>query len=151
MGEIQLETLSFKKNMLLFLPLLLVLIKISFLTLLKAQRIKTMLKSPYTRNFSRITISTTSITYAIKSTRETRSIMSNDYTAFLQDYEVDIEVMEDDQINFHQAMQSFNSQKSIVAMNEEMMSMKDKDMINFLIARRWKTHWLQMDIKRLSL
>ena len=74
-----------------------------------------------------MTISTTSITYAIKSTREIRSIMLDDYIAFLQDYKVDIEVMEDDQINFHQAMQSSNSQTSIVAMNEEIKSMKDNN------------------------
>jgi len=36
-------------------------------------------------------------------------------------------VMEDDPINFHQAMESPNSQKWLNAMNEEMQSMKDND------------------------
>ena len=35
--------------------------------------------------------------------------------------------MEDDPINFCQAMKSFNSQKWIDAMNEEIKSMKDND------------------------
>ena len=35
--------------------------------------------------------------------------------------------MEDDPINFRQAMESFNSQKWIDAMNEEMKSIKDND------------------------
>ena len=35
--------------------------------------------------------------------------------------------MEYGQINFHQAMQNSNSQKSIVAMNEEIKSIKDND------------------------
>ena len=34
---------------------------------------------------------------------------------------------EDDPINFHQAMESSNSQKWIDAMNEEIKSMKDND------------------------
>ena len=36
-------------------------------------------------------------------------------------------MVEDDPINFHQAMQSSNSQKWIDAMNEEIKSMKDND------------------------
>ena len=62
-----------------------------------------------------------------RSTREARSMVSDDYIAFLQDYEMDMEVMEYGQINFHKAMQSFNSQKLIVALNEEMKSVKDND------------------------
>ena len=54
-----------------------------------------------------------------KSTREKKSAISNDCIAFLQEHEVDIGVMEDDPINFHQAIESSNSQKGIYAMNEE--------------------------------
>nr|KYP51274.1 hypothetical protein KK1_026958 [Cajanus cajan] len=62
-----------------------------------------------------------------KSTREKRSAIPNDYILFLQENEVGIGLMEDDLINFHQAMESFNSQKWIDAMNEEIKSMRDND------------------------
>ncbi|KAL0382988.1 UNVERIFIED_CONTAM: hypothetical protein Scaly_0586100 [Sesamum calycinum] len=58
-----------------------------------------------------------------RSTREKR----NDYIVFLQEHEVDIGMMEDDPINFHQAMECSNSQKWIDAMNEDIKSMKDND------------------------
>ncbi|KAJ4713114.1 Retrovirus-related Pol polyprotein from transposon TNT 1-94 [Melia azedarach] len=61
-----------------------------------------------------------------RSTRE-RSALSNDYIVFLQEHEVDIGVMEDDPINFRQAIESSNSQKWIDAMNEEIKSIKDND------------------------
>ena len=51
----------------------------------------------------------------------------DDYVVFLQEHEVDIGVVEDDPINFRQAIESSNSQKWIDAMNEEMTSMKDND------------------------
>ena len=62
-----------------------------------------------------------------RSTRERRSAIPDDYIVFLQEHEVDIGVMEDDPINFRQAMESSNSQKWIDAMNEEIKSMKDND------------------------
>ena len=60
-------------------------------------------------------------------TRESRSAAPDDYIIFLQEHEVDIRVVEDDQINFRQAMESSNSQKQIDAMNKEIKSMKDND------------------------
>ena len=62
-----------------------------------------------------------------RSTRERRSSISDDYVVFLQEHEVDTGVVEDDPINFRQAIESSNSQKWIDAMNEEMKSMKDND------------------------
>ena len=62
-----------------------------------------------------------------RSTRERRSAISDDYVVFLQEHEVDIGLVEDDPINFRQAIESFYSQKWIDAMNEEMKSMKDND------------------------
>ena len=62
-----------------------------------------------------------------QSTRERRSAISDDYVVFLQEHEVDIGVVEDDPINFRQAIESSNSQKWIDVMNEEMKSMKDND------------------------
>ena len=62
-----------------------------------------------------------------RSTKETISAISDDYVVFLQEHEVDIGVVEDDPINFRQAIESSNSQKWIGAMNEEMKSMKDND------------------------
>ena len=58
-----------------------------------------------------------------RSTRERRNVISNDYVVFLQEHEDEISMMEDDPINFHQAKQSFDSQKWIDAMNEEYKSM----------------------------
>ena len=51
----------------------------------------------------------------------------DDYVVFLQEHEVDIGVVEDDPVNFRQAIESSNSQKWIDAMNEEMKFMKDND------------------------
>ena len=62
-----------------------------------------------------------------RSTRERRGTISDDYVVYLQEHEDDIGLMEDDPINFHQAMESSNSQKWIDAMNEEINSMKDND------------------------
>ena len=73
-GGIRLEIFSLKRNMSLFLQLLLTMIRIKLL-------------------FPDVVI------------------------IFLQEHEVDIRVVEDDPINFHQAMQISNSQKWIDAMN----------------------------------
>ena len=62
-----------------------------------------------------------------RSTRERRNAIPDDYIVFLQEHEDGIGVMEDDPINFHQAMQSSNYQKWIEAMNEEIKSMKEND------------------------
>ena len=62
-----------------------------------------------------------------RSTKEMKSALLDDYIVFLQEHQVDNGIMEDDPINFHQAMESSNSQKWIDAMNEEMKSMKDND------------------------
>ena len=51
----------------------------------------------------------------------------DDYIVFLQEHEADIGIVEDDPINFRQAMESSNAQKWIDAMNEEIKSMKDND------------------------
>ena len=62
-----------------------------------------------------------------RSTRERKSAISDDYVVFLQEYEVDIGVVEDDPTNLRQAIESSNSQKWIDTMNEAMTSMKDND------------------------
>ena len=48
--------------------------------------------------------------------------MADDYIVLLQEHEVDINVMEDEPINFRKVMESSNSQKWIDAMNEDMKS-----------------------------
>ncbi|RVW51060.1 Retrovirus-related Pol polyprotein from transposon TNT 1-94 [Vitis vinifera] len=60
-----------------------------------------------------------------RSTREMRNAISDDYIVYLQEREVESGMMEDDPINFQQAMKSSNSQKWIEAMNEEYKSMQD--------------------------
>ena len=62
-----------------------------------------------------------------RSTRERRSAMPDDYIVFLQEHEFDIGAMEDDPINFSQALESSKSQEWIDAMNEEIKSLKDND------------------------
>ena len=56
-----------------------------------------------------------------------RNAILDDYIVFFQEHEVDIGMVEDDPINFCQAMESSKSQKWIDAMNEEIKSMKDND------------------------
>ncbi|KAH9678593.1 hypothetical protein KPL71_025781 [Citrus sinensis] len=60
-----------------------------------------------------------------RSTRERRNVIPDDYIVFLHEHEDETGVMENDPINFHQAMQSSNSHKWIEAMNEEYKSMQD--------------------------
>ena len=62
-----------------------------------------------------------------RSTREKRSALPDDYIVFLQEHEFDIGVVEDDPINFRQALESSKSQEWIDAMNEEIKSMKHND------------------------
>ena len=60
-------------------------------------------------------------------TRERRSAFPDDYIVFLQEHEFDIGAMEDDPINFRQALEISKSQEWIDTMNEEIKSMKDND------------------------
>ena len=62
-----------------------------------------------------------------RSTRKRRSALPDDYIVFLLEHEIDIEVMNDDPINFHQAIESSNSQKWIDVMNGKIKSIKDND------------------------
>mgnify|MGYP001794772631 CR=1 FL=1 len=59
-----------------------------------------------------------------RSTRERRNVILDDYVTFLLEHE-DNGMLEDDPINFQQAVRSSNSQKWIDAMNEEFKSMQD--------------------------
>ena len=60
-----------------------------------------------------------------RSTRERKNAISNDYIVFLQENEDSGGIMEDDPVNFQQAMKDTNSEKWIEAMNEEYKSMQD--------------------------
>jgi len=60
-----------------------------------------------------------------RSTRERRSVIPDDYVVFLQEHEENNGMMEDDPINFHQAMQDSNLEKWIEVMNEEYKSLQD--------------------------
>ena len=62
-----------------------------------------------------------------RSSGERRSSVPDDYIEFLQEHEFDIGAVEDDPINFRQALESSKSQEWIDAMNEEINSMKDND------------------------
>ncbi|RDY04449.1 hypothetical protein CR513_11841, partial [Mucuna pruriens] len=62
-----------------------------------------------------------------RSIKDRRHAILDDYIVFLQEHEDGIGLIEDDPINFCQAMQSSNSQKWIDAMKDEMKSMQDND------------------------
>ena len=62
-----------------------------------------------------------------RSTKEKRSVVSDDYIMFLQDHQDDIGIMEDDPINFQQALKSYSSQKWINTVEEKIKFMKDND------------------------
>ena len=62
-----------------------------------------------------------------RSTRGRRRALSDDYIVFLQEHEFNISAVEDDPINFRQALESSKSQEWINAMNKEIKSMKDND------------------------
>jgi len=53
------------------------------------------------------------------SIRERKNAIPNDYIVFLQEHNGYNGMMEDDPINFYQAMKNINSKKWIEAMNEE--------------------------------
>ena len=67
-----------------------------------------------------------------RSTWEKRSAISDDYIVFLQEHQDDIGLMEDDPINFQQALQSSNSQKWLNTIEEEIKSMKDNNFWKFV-------------------
>ena len=60
-----------------------------------------------------------------RSTMERRSTISDDYMVFLQEHEESSSIIEDDPINFRQAMEDSNSDKWIETMNQEYKSMQD--------------------------
>ncbi|RDX93178.1 hypothetical protein CR513_24598, partial [Mucuna pruriens] len=60
-----------------------------------------------------------------RSIRERRHAIPDDYIIFLQEHEDDIDLTEDDPINFCQVIQSSNSQKWIDAMKDELKSMQN--------------------------
>ena len=60
-----------------------------------------------------------------RSTRERRNAIPNDYVVYLQEHQDTEDMMDDDPVNFHHAMQDSNSHKWIEAMNEEYKSMQD--------------------------
>ncbi|RDX64212.1 hypothetical protein CR513_57263, partial [Mucuna pruriens] len=62
-----------------------------------------------------------------RSIKERTHAIPDDYTVVLQEHEDDIGLTKDDPINFCQAMQSYNSQKWIDAMVDELKSMQDND------------------------
>ncbi|RDX65516.1 hypothetical protein CR513_55824, partial [Mucuna pruriens] len=64
-----------------------------------------------------------------RSIKERKHAIPDDYIVFLQEYEDDIGLTEDDSINFYQAMQSSNTEKWIDAMKDEMKSMQDNDIL----------------------
>ena len=65
--------------------------------------------------------------------RERRKFISDDYVVFLQEHEDEISMVEDDPINFHQAIQTSYSQKWIDAMNEEYKFMQDNDVWDLVL------------------
>lgn len=60
-----------------------------------------------------------------RSTRERRSAIPDDYLVFLQEHVDTVDMIENDPISFHHAMQSSISHKWIEAMGEEYKSMQD--------------------------
>jgi len=93
-----------------------------------------------------------------RSIREKRNVISDDYIVFLQEHEDAIGLTEEDPINFYQAMCSSDASKWIDAMNEEMKSMNDNDVLDLVelpkgskpIGCKWifKTEGIQMAILR---
>ena len=62
------------------------------------------------------------------STVQEETQISNNFSIYLQEHEVDLEMKENDPVNLRQALQSFNAHKWIDAMNEEMKSTHDNDL-----------------------
>ena len=74
-----------------------------------------------------------------RSSREKRRTISDDYIVFFQEHQDNMGIMEDDPINFQQALQSSNSQNWINTMEEEIKSMKDNVI--------WKLVELPLEVK----
>ena len=80
-----------------------------------------------------------------RSTREKMAAISSDYVVYLQEHEFDVGMLENDPINFQQAMKDSNSHKWIDAMNEKIKSMADNDVWDIVplpkgarpIGRKW--------------
>ena len=75
----------------------------------------------------------------LRFTRISRNSIPDDYIMFFQEHEENDGKMDDDPINFHQAMQSSNLEKYIEVMNEEYKSMV---LGTCPITKRSETHWL---------
>ena len=125
MGEIRIGILLLKRNMLIFSQLSMTLIRLLYLTLFKKQiQIKTISKNLVPEEQTLPPLEPMPLR---RSTRERRSALPDDYIVFLQEHEFDIGAVEDDPINFCQALESSKSQEWIDAMNEEIKPMKDND------------------------
>ena len=61
-----------------------------------------------------------------RSTKERRSVIANDYIAYLQEYEFDIR-LEDDPTSLNETKLSIHSTKWSNAMKDELKSIKDND------------------------
>ena len=70
-----------------------------------------------------------------RSTRERRNAIPDDYIVFLQEHEESSGILEDDPINFSQAMKSSNSQQWIDPMNEEYKSIQDNKVWKLVLLR----------------
>jgi len=66
-----------------------------------------------------------------RSTRERRSVIANNYIVYLQKHEFDIR-LEDDPTFLNEAKLSIYSPKWSNAMNDELKSMKDNDVWDFV-------------------
>lgn len=69
----------------------------------------------------------------------------NNYIVFLQEHKETNGMMEDDPINFCQAMHDSNLEKRIEAMKEEYKSMQYNSLGTCSVTKRCETHWLKME------
>ncbi|TYK11545.1 Retrovirus-related Pol polyprotein from transposon TNT 1-94 [Cucumis melo var. makuwa] len=67
---------------------------------------------PYRPTERKLDPKTISCYFVGKSTREKRSAISYDYIVFLQDHQDDIDIMEDDPINFQQVLLNLNPKRN---------------------------------------
>ena len=116
MGEIKLETLTFRKNM----TIVLIQKAIKFFSFVQAD------VSRPSASYSQIEYPQEEAPLKESTIREATQI-SNNLSIYLQEHEADMEIRENDPINLWQVLQSFNAHKWIDAMNDEMKSMHDND------------------------
>ena len=76
-----------------------------------------------------------------RSTREKRSVISNDYIVYALEQESDLSI-DNDPVSFDQAMSGENSDKWLMAMKEELKSMDDNNV--------WEMTELLKDSKRVD-